>query len=322
MLPLPPLRPRRAIAGLSAVLLPLRGGKLALDDFAQLLATTFAAGLTPAVNMDTGYANFLSASEKISVLALTQEMAAGRPFVAGAYIEGERGELDALSAAAVDEIVAHGGTPILFPSTLLKRESEAGVVAFHRRIGERCPAFLGFELGEMFLSFGRIYEVETFRRLLEIPSLLGLKHSSLDREQEWQRLALRDAERPDFRVYTGNDLAIDMVMYGSDYLLGLSAFHPAAFALRDRLWALGDPGFYMLNDLLQYLGFFAFRTPVAAYKHTAAQFLHLRGAIATHETHPLAISRPESDLPILRDLADRIDALCAALQPRLNVEAK
>ena len=56
--------------------------------------------------------------------------------------------------------------------------------------------------------------------LLEIPACLGAKHSSLSRELEWQRLTLRDAKRPGFRVLTGNDLAIDMVMYGSDYLLG------------------------------------------------------------------------------------------------------
>ena len=49
--------------------------------------------------------------------------------------------------------------------------------------------------------------------------------------------------RPDFKVFTGNDLAIDMVMYGSDYLLGLSAFAPDAFARRDAMWAAGDPAF-------------------------------------------------------------------------------
>ena len=36
-------------------------------------------------------------------------------------------------------------------------------------------------------------------------------------------------------------------------------------------------GFYALNDLLQYLGTFAFRPPVPAYRHSAAQFLKLRG---------------------------------------------
>ncbi len=39
---------------------------------------------------------------------------------------------------------------------------------------------------------------------------------------EWSRLALRDRIRPEFKIFNGNDLAIDMVMYGSDYLLGLS----------------------------------------------------------------------------------------------------
>ncbi|MEP6664065.1 MAG: dihydrodipicolinate synthase family protein, partial [Verrucomicrobiota bacterium] len=123
----------------------------------------------------------------------------------------------------------------------------------------------------------------------------------------WKRLALRDEVRPDFKIYTGNDLAIDMVMYGSDYLLGLSAFCPEAFALRDKFWAKSDPRFYELNDVLQYLGHFAFRLPVPAYKHTAAQFLKLRGKIITDRPHPKAQRRPESDLEILRNISERLD---------------
>ena len=112
-------------------------------------------------------------------------------------------------------------------------------------------------------------------------------------------------------MYTGNDLAIDMVIYGSDYLLGLSAFAPEAFGLRDRLWAAGDPRFYALNDVLQYLGAFAFRDPVPAYKHSAAQFLHLRGQIPTTATHPASPTRPDSDLPILAGIVERLDAAMA-----------
>ena len=78
-------------------------------------------------------------------------------------------------------------------------------------------------------------------------------------------------------MFTGNDLAIDMVMYGSDYLLGLSTFAPDLFARRRCARAAGSPAFYELNDALQYLGFFAFRSPVPAYKHSAAMFLKLRG---------------------------------------------
>ncbi len=100
-----------------------------------------------------------------------------------------------------------------------------------------------------------------------------------------------------------------MVIYGSDYLLGLSTFAPDLFARRDALWAAGDPGFYELNDLLQYLGFFAFRAPVPAYKHSAAQFLKLRGWIGSDLTHPNSPTRPASDLPILREIAERLGKL-------------
>jgi hypothetical protein len=137
----------------------------------------------------------------------------------------------------------------------------------------------------------------------------GAKHSSLSRELEWQRLALRDVERPDFQVLTGNDLAIDLVMYGSDYLLGLSTFAPDHFARRDALWAAGDPAFYELNDILQYLGFFAFRNPVPAYKHSAAMFLKLRGWIAPDDTHPRSPTRPASDREILREIVLQLEAI-------------
>jgi hypothetical protein len=97
-----------------------------------------------------------------------------------------------------------------------------------------------------------------------------------------------------------------MVMYGSDYLLGLSTFAPDLFAQRDALWEAGDPAFYELNDVLQYLGFFAFRSPVPAYKHSAAQFLKLRGWIQSDEPHPLADRRPESDVAVLREMGERL----------------
>jgi hypothetical protein len=100
-----------------------------------------------------------------------------------------------------------------------------------------------------------------------------------------------------------------MVMYGSDYLLGLSTFAPDLFAQRDAYWAASDPRFYELNDLLQYLGHFAFRPPVPAYKHNAAQFLKLRGWIESDEPHPQAARRPDSDIPVLRDIAEQLGVL-------------
>ena len=100
-----------------------------------------------------------------------------------------------------------------------------------------------------------------------------------------------------------------MVTWGSDYLLGLSTFAPDLFAKRDALWEAGDAGFYELNDLLQYLGSFAFRDPVPAYKHDAAIFLHLRGWISSPATHPAAPVRPAGDREVLAEIVRRIEAL-------------
>lgn len=307
--PLTLLRPRRKIEGISAILLPFdAGGAIDWTSFRAHAARTWRAGLTPAVNMDTGYVNLLTPEERTHVLATTRDLAAGRPFVAGAFVGDAPGapfNRDAY-ARAIAEIVTHGGTPVLFQSHGLTAQADDALIGSYENLAQECDRFIAFELGTMFAPFGKIYSLEVYRRLIQIRACLGAKHSSLSRELEWQRLALRDAVRPDFRVYTGNDLAIDMVMYGSDYLLGLSTFAPDAFAQRDACWAAGDPAFYELNDTLQYLGHLAFRDPVPAYKHSAAMFLHLRGWSKTNLTHPRSPQRPTSDAPLLQLIANHL----------------
>jgi dihydrodipicolinate synthase/N-acetylneuraminate lyase len=311
------LRPGRAIDGIVAALMPWRAdGRPDLDGLAQQLERITALGLRPAVNMDTGYAGALTAEQRTAVLSLARRTLRGRPFVAGAYLEGGRGPLEDRYRAAMDEIEAAGGTPILFPCTDLRALAEPAVVALHGRITEGRQGVLLFELGEMFVPFGRIYSLAAFTELMMLPGVAGLKHSSLERGLEWARLAVRDQRRPRFRVYTGNDLAIDMVMWGSDYLLGLAAFHPEAFAARDRLWAADDARFFALNDALQALGAFAFRRPVPAYRHDAALYLRLRGLIDGDDPPPGAPRRPDADREILAELRARIDALVADAEAR------
>jgi dihydrodipicolinate synthase/N-acetylneuraminate lyase len=313
------LQPGRRIEGISAVLLPFdTSGAIDWDSFKPNIKRTLDVGIAPALNMDTGYTNLLAPEQRTQVLEAAREVSNGAPFVAGAFIEGQDGAVFDLYARAVDEITAHGGTPILFQSTALKALSDAEKVALYAKISERVEKFYAFELGEMFLPFGEIYSLDIMRDMMQIPTLAGAKHSSLNRELEWQRLDLRDQIRPDFKVFTGNDLAIDLVAYGSDYLLGLSAFCPEAFALRDRLWLQDDARFWGLNDLIQYLGFFAFRPAVPAYKHTAAQFLKLRGRIESDNPHPKAARRPESDIEILRDISARLDAMMNEIQSGLE----
>ena len=299
------IQPKRKITGYSAILLPFTPqGEIDWKGMTAHVERTAAAGLIPAVNMDTGYANLIDRTTKQRVLQATQEVLGGGPFVAGAYVADA--PTDPFNAAAyareMEPILAHGGTPVIFQSYGLTQQADADILQAYQAIASATPAFIGFELGDMFLPLGKIYSLEVYRGLMDIPQCLGAKHSSLNRELEWERLMLRNQVRPEFQVLTGNDLAIDMVMYGSDYLLGLSTFAPDLFARRDAYWLAGDPAFYQLNDALQYLGFLTFRQPVPAYKHSAAMFLKLRGWIESDLTHPNSPQRPESDREILRDV--------------------
>lgn len=312
--PLTLLRPRRAIAGASAVLLPWSAtGEIDWSAWEAHLARTLDAGLMPAVNMDTGYVHLLDLAAQDEVLRRTRALAGGRAFFAGAAVTDRPG--DAWNPGAYQRrfavIQEAGGTPVVFPSHGLSGLGPAEWLAAHERLGQASDGFLAFELGPMFSPAGRIVELDTFAGLLDIAACRGAKHSSLDRRQEWQRLAVRNARRPDFRLYTGNDLAIDMVMYGSDYLLGLSTLAPDLFAFRDRLWEAGDARFYEWNDLLQYLGAFAFREPVPAYRHSAAQWLVERGWLTCDATPPAAPRRPDSDRQVLAELWRRLEPWAA-----------
>jgi dihydrodipicolinate synthase/N-acetylneuraminate lyase len=299
---------RRRVEGIAAALLPFhKDGRIAWEAFQQHLVSTQRAGLMNAVNMDTGYVNYLSEAEKVEALRRTREaLGPGVGFVAGAYIESLDGQTVTLYRAQMDAIVARGGVPILFQTARLHGKSAAEKADAYREICRGYEQVLAFELGRVFAPNGEIFDEDTVLRLMQIPELAGMKHSSLDRLTELRRLELRDAERPEFRIYTGNDLGIDMIEYGSDYLLGLATFAPEKFAERDRLWREGDAAYYALSDALQHLGNVAFREPVPAYKHSAAVFLHLTGRIPSDRTHPRGAQRPEWEAELLGDAAMRL----------------
>lgn len=314
--PIAMIRPRRAVEGITAVLLPFDDtGAIDWPAFTRLVERTVAAGLTPAVNMDTGFGNLLDDATRVAVLRATRDACGGRPLVAGAFVADAPGapfDADAY-ARQFDAIHRVGGTPVIFQSYGLAHRGDEETIASYRTLAKLCDRFIAFELGDCFAPFGRIYPLDAYRELMAIPQCIGAKHSSLHREPEWRRLRLRDAVRPDFRVYTGNDLAIDMVQYGSDYLLGLSCFAPDAFARRDALWAAGDAGWNELNDLLQHLGFLAFRAPVPAYKHAAAMFLRARGWLDSDATHPRSPTRGDADRELLTQVARTLDEKLAEL---------
>jgi 4-hydroxy-tetrahydrodipicolinate synthase len=305
-------QPRRKVQGIAAALLPYEpDGRVAVEAFAKQLTSTHRAGLRNAVNMDTGYVNYLSDTEKQDVLSWTrQALGNGVPFVAGAYIENQAGDdIILLYRQQIDTIVRFGGMPILFQTARLHGQPPAKIAEVYREVCRPYPQALAFELGPMFAPNGEIWNAETIQRLMDIPAIKGMKHSSLDRLLELERLALRDTYRPDFCIYTGNDLGINMIEYGSDYLLGLAAFAPEKFAERDRMWVAGDPEYYALSDALQYLGNVAFRTPVPAYKHSAAVFLNLIGRIPSDRPHPQNPQRSDWEAEIMADCARRLSLL-------------
>jgi len=305
-------QPRRKVEGIAAALLPYEAdGRIAVDAFSRQLISTHQAGLLNAVNMDTGYVNYLTDPEKENVLDWTrQALGKGVAFVAGAYIENQSGDdIVALYRREIDAIVRHDGIPILFQTARLHGASAEMVAQTYRDSARGYPHVLAFELGRMFAPNGEIYDSETIRRLMDIPEIKGMKHSSLNRLLELGRLSLRDKHRPEFRIYTGNDLGINMIEYGSDYLLGLAAFAPEKFSERDRLWNAGDAQYYGLSDALQYLGNVAFRQPVPAYKHSAAVFLNLIGRIPSSRTHPKNPQRPAWESEIMMDCERRLSLL-------------
>ena len=302
------LRPGRKVQGIAAALLPFEpDGRIAVEAFQKHLLATRDAGLWNAVNMDTGYVNHLTTEQRLSVLRWSREvLGPGDSFIAGTYIEGLDGDVVSLYRRQMDQIVAHGGIPIIFQTVRLRGMQSHEKVTVYRAICRGFREVLAFELAPVFAPNGEIFDDEMVRGLMEIPEMKGLKHASLDRLMELERLRLRDELRPEFRIYTGNDLGINMIEYGSDYLLGLATFAPEKFAERDRLWEVGDPAYYALSDALQHLGNVAFRAPVPAYKSSAATFLKLLGKIPSARAHPLSPLRPAWETDILRDCAERL----------------
>jgi dihydrodipicolinate synthase/N-acetylneuraminate lyase len=311
---------RRKVQGIAAALLPYDAdSRIAVEAFQRHLLATHRSGLMNAVNMDTGYVNYLSDSEQLDVLRWTIEaLGKNTPFVAGVYIERrDDGDVVALYRRQMEIVTKFGGIPILFQTSRLHGKSSDEKVAIYRAACQGFQHVLCFELGRMFAPNGEIFDEETVRGLMDIPEIKGMKHSSLDRQIEFRRLLLRDKHRPDFRVYTGNDLGINMIEYGSDYLLGLATLAPEKFAERDRLWERGDPAYYALSDALQHLGNIVFREPVPAYKHSAAVFLNLVGRIPSHLPHPSNPRRPAWEAEMLKDCARRLgydieEAACAS----------
>ena len=108
------VRPGRTITGMSAVLLPYTAdGTIDWPAVEAHIARTAAAGLTPAVNMDTGYVQLIDEPDQRRVLDIAAAVTGGR-FVAGAYVPDRPGDPFDRAAylKAAHDISQRGGTPV------------------------------------------------------------------------------------------------------------------------------------------------------------------------------------------------------------------
>src|SRR5437588_12761612 len=110
-----------------------------------------------AVNMDTGYVNYLSAAEKLEVLRWTREaLGKDAPFVGGAYIEGQNGNIVELYRKQMDVIFGHGGIPILFQTSRLHGKSSTEKAAAYEAVCRGVLQFSACELGPRCAGNGEI----------------------------------------------------------------------------------------------------------------------------------------------------------------------
>ena len=128
--------PRRKITGSSAILLPFADDhSIDWKSFDAHVERTCQAGLIPAINMDTGYANLIDEATRVEVLQRTQRIAGDSGFatgyVAGAFVADSSGEAFNLDAYAqqIDSIQKHEGIPVIFQTFGLTEQSDEGIVS-------------------------------------------------------------------------------------------------------------------------------------------------------------------------------------------------
>ncbi len=213
---------------------------------------------------------------------------------------------------AVDAVVRQGGTPLLLPIRELAALDGDALTHLWRQATAGHRGVLLIEMAADFGAPAPLYAAEVVTRILDIASLGGLVHASLDRGAEWARIEARDIARPDFRIYSGHERALDMVAYGSDYLLATAGCAPEAFGARDRAWRQGAPVGFELNDALQALATLLYRAPIDGARHGALQWLQARGLVGPASPASGVELRPESDLALYREIHARLDSLLAS----------
>jgi len=280
------------------------------DTFASVLGRLHKLGVTAAINMTHATPSLLHTSLQVGAAHQAQQQLGGE-FYAGVHVtdtEGDWFNIDRYRRQ-IEVLSGLGAIPVIFPSHGLNALEDPEWIKAMDDIGRETDAFLIAEVGPVTSPIPNLRTPHTNLHLLRNSACKGLVHASMSRAPEFDRLAAQAALRPDFRLISANERAIDMAMFGSSYMLLVASMVPDVFQRRDRLWEAGDRDVYELNDLLQYLAMFTARDPIAALPHSTLQFLKLRGWVKSDRVPEGTPVRPESDLEVLREIAQRLGVL-------------
>src|SRR5260221_14611844 len=127
------------------------------------------------VNMDTGYVTLLNAAIRRRVMNETLSEMRGEMFVAGAFVADTPGASFNLDAyrMEIDLIQKCAAIPVIFQCYGLSSLPPDKLLNAYRALARDCPRFIAFELSTQFAPFGRIYDLETYAGLLDIPQCIG-----------------------------------------------------------------------------------------------------------------------------------------------------
>lgn len=309
--PRPNLTLKTSIEGAAVVVVPFDElGDPDWDTFASVLARLSKLGMAAAVNMTAATPSLLQTNLQVGAAHQAHNQF-GSAFYAGVHVVDNPGEWFNIDRyrRQIDVVTGLGGIPVIYPSHGLNALDDVEWVKAMEDIGRETDAFLIAELGETVSATPNLRTPDTNLHLLKNTACKGLIHASYSRPLEFDRIQAQGQMRSDFKLYSSNERAIDMPMFGSAYMLLTASMVPDVFMRRDQMWADADRGVYELNDLLQYLAMFTARGPIGAQAHSTLQFLKLRGWVESDRVPEGTPMRPETDLKVLEEIGQRLGVL-------------
>lgn len=196
-----------------AVPVPFSGGTLqaaAQEAYAQRMAGESVAGV--AVWAHTGRGPHLSAEDRRTVITAWREALPGKLVIAGAHD----------MTTAIDARRRHADALLIHPE-------RNDPVAHHDRLSRELPG-IAFWLYEE--AGGVAYDDDTLHRILELPTIIGIKVATLDSVMTFQRIAGLVRQHAGKLLITGEDRFLGYsLMAGADSaLVGLGAAVPSLSA--------------------------------------------------------------------------------------------